>query len=225
MMHPHTALRFISEEVGHGVVALSDIPAGTITWVQDELDRVLTPEEIEDLGAPYAGTLDKYCFRNQLGHWILCWDHARFVNHSFRSNCMTTPFNFEIAIRDIAAGEEVTDDYGYLNVMRPFEALDEGVGRTTVFSDDLTRWYEAWDTQLRAAWPHIPRLDQPLKPLLDPAMWKRVRRIAEDPASMPSILGCFYDDEAAGESFRPAVVSHTGSKAGMSHENGRIDRG
>lgn len=198
MMHPSTALRFISEEVGQGVVALSHIPAGTITWVQDELDRAFLPTEVVALGEAYAATLDKYCFRNQHGHWILCWDHAKFVNHSFRSNCLTTAFNFEIAVRDIAAGEELTDDYGYLNVMRPFEALDEGVGRTTVYPDDLVRRHAGWDECLRRAWPSIPAVDQPLRRLISTDLWDRVGRIARDPSTMPSILGCYFDDAQAG---------------------------
>ncbi|MGP1347240.1 MAG: SET domain-containing protein [Phycisphaerales bacterium] len=192
MMHPHTELRFINEEIGHGVIALRDIPAGTITWVQDELDRVLTPSEVEDLGELYAKTLDTYCFRNGRGEWILCWDRARFVNHSFRSNCMTTAFEFEIAIRDIAAGEELTDDYGYLNIMQPFEAIDEGAGRTTVYPDDLLRHHRAWDKQLRRAWPHIPQVAQPLRSLITPDLWERVTTIADDPTRMPSILECYY---------------------------------
>ncbi|XOV75575.1 MAG: SET domain-containing protein [Phycisphaerales bacterium] len=108
----------MNESIGHGVVATRDIPKGTITWVQDELDREFSPGEIRRLGKPFAASLDKYCFRNQHGRWVLCWDHARFVNHSFKSNCVTTAYNFEIAVRDIRAGEELTDDYGYLNIMR-----------------------------------------------------------------------------------------------------------
>lgn len=200
MIHPHTELRFISEAIGYGVVATRDIPAGTITWVQDELDRVLTPEDVERLGTPFAPTLDKYCFRDQRGDWILCWDHARFVNHSFRSNCMTTAFSFEIAVRDIRAGEELTDDYGYLNVMQPFEAIDEHVGRTTVYPDDLTRHHGAWDAQLRRAWTAIPKADQPLRGVINPATWKRVERIAKNTALMPSILECYYAPPAHGPS-------------------------
>ena len=195
MMHPNTELRFISDEIGHGVVATRDIPRGTITWVQDKLDREFTPEEIEGLGPPYAAQLDKYSFRNQHGRWVLCWDHARFVNHSFRSNCLTTAFNFEIAIRDIRAGEELTDDYGYLNIMQPFEAIDEGVGRTTVYPDDLTRHHPRWDGQLRKAWPSIVKLDQQLRPLVSLRTWNRVVRIARGTEEMPSILECYFRGE------------------------------
>lgn len=197
MMHPHTELRFINDAVGNGVVATRDIAAGTITWVQDSLDREFTPEEVEALGEPYAASLDKYCFRNQHGRWVLCWDHARFVNHSFRSNCLTTGYNFEVAVRDIRAGEELTDDYGYLNVMRPFHAIDEGVGRTVVYPDDLTRHHGEWDEQLRRVWGRILEVGQPLRPLLTDQMWARVGRVASGDEAMRSILECYYRDGGA----------------------------
>lgn len=213
MMHPDTALRFISEAIGHGVVATRDIPAGTITWVQDTIDREFTPQEIELLGEPFARTLDTYCFRNQHGRWVLCWDHARFVNHSFRSNCLTTAFGFEIAVRDIKAGEELTDDYGYLNIMRPFEAFDEGVGRTLVQPDDLTRYHAVWDSALAQAWPRITEVDQPLRRLLKKGVWQRTSRVARGEAKMPSILECFYRGEPVASGPGPALVHTNGHAA------------
>lgn len=208
MMHPHTELRFISEAIGHGVVATRDIPAGTITWVQDALDHEFTPERVGELGEPYLGVLDKYCFRNKRGNWVLCWDHARYVNHSFRSNCLTTAYEFEIAVRDIRAGEELTDDYGYLNVMQPFEALDEGVGRTTVYPDDLRRHHAVWDEQLRRAWPLITVVDQPLGRLLQRRVWRTVGSVARGDRAMPSILECYCGE-------RPAVEPASGVGPGV----------
>ncbi|MEZ6243065.1 MAG: SET domain-containing protein [Phycisphaerales bacterium] len=204
MMHPHTALRFISEEIGHGVVATRDIPAGTITWAQDELDREFTPQQIDALGDTYRDLLDTYCFRNPHGRWVLCWDHARFVNHSFRSNCMTTAYNFEIAVRDIREGEELTDDYGYLNILRPFRPIDEGCDRKVVRPDDLLRYHTIWDTKLRGVWPDIPRVDQPLRVLIEPGLWRRVARIARGQEPMTSILECYYDP--SGESASPGAA-------------------
>ena len=45
MIYPKTELRFISDEIGHGVVATEFIPAGTITWALDKLDREFTPTQ------------------------------------------------------------------------------------------------------------------------------------------------------------------------------------
>lgn len=196
MMHPDTDLRYINDKVGHGVVATRDIPKGTITWVQDKLDREFTPQQVNALGDFYIDILDKYCFRNHQGKWILCWDHSRFVNHSFRSNCLTTAYNFEVAVRDIKAGEELTDDYGYLNISDPFEALDEGVERKVVYPDDLTRYHGVWDEMLTKNWKHIPKVSQPLKHLISADLWSHIERIAAGREEMASILNCYYDEDA-----------------------------
>ncbi|MBZ0172355.1 MAG: SET domain-containing protein, partial [Phycisphaerales bacterium] len=184
-----------NEQIGHGVVATRNIPKGTITWVQDKLDREFTSDHVESLGGAYLDILDKYCFRNQQGQWVLCWDHARFVNHSFNSNCLTTAYSFEVAIRDIRAGEEITDDYGYLNIREPFRALDEGAERKIVYPDDLTRYHAIWDEQLRQVWPCIPKTKQPLREFLSREVWRRVGSIAGGREEMGSILECYYEPD------------------------------
>ncbi|MDX1753738.1 MAG: SET domain-containing protein-lysine N-methyltransferase, partial [Salinimicrobium sediminis] len=83
MMHPDTEVQFINEVVGYGVVAKKFIPKGTITWVQDALDRVILAEEVENMHPKVQEQVDKYCFRNNKGHLVLCWDQAKYVNHSF----------------------------------------------------------------------------------------------------------------------------------------------
>jgi hypothetical protein len=124
MMHPDTEIRFISEEIGCGVVAKKFTPKGTITWVQDELDQIYTPKQVGRMGKLSQQMIDKYTFRNNKGNFVLCWDHAKYVNHSFKSNCLSTAYDFEIAVCDILPGEELTDDYGYLNITEAFEAKD-----------------------------------------------------------------------------------------------------
>ena len=99
MMHPHTEVQFISDEVGRGVVATAFIPKGTITWAQDPLDRVFTPAEVAALPPFAQDQLEYFAFKNARGEMVLCWDHARYVNHSFRSNCLSTVFDFEVAVR------------------------------------------------------------------------------------------------------------------------------
>ncbi|MDX1719764.1 MAG: SET domain-containing protein, partial [Salegentibacter mishustinae] len=108
MMHPDTELRFINEKVGYGVVATKFIPEGTITWVQDDLDHVFYTSQVEKLHPKSAQMLEKYAFRNRFGDLVLCWDLAKYVNHSFNSNCFSTAYGFEIAVRDIQVGEELT---------------------------------------------------------------------------------------------------------------------
>ncbi len=192
MIHPHTELKWISKEVGYGVVANQFIPAGTITWALDILDRQFTPEKLHKMPSLYQNILETYCYRNNKGNYVLCWDNGRYVNHSFKSNCLSTAYDFEIAIRDIQPGEELTDDYGYLNVSEPFKGIDEGTRRKTVYPNDLLKHYRSWDKKLLLNFPNIPKVDQPLRELLSPQLWETVLKIAEGKKEMQSILKNYF---------------------------------
>ena len=193
MLHPDTELRFISPEVGYGVVATRFIPKGTICWVFDEFDRVFTPGQVQQLDQIHKDVLNKYSYRDHKGDLVLCWDLSRFVNHSFQSSLLSTPYNFELAVRDIHPGEELTDDYGYLNVWEPFDCLPEpGSTRTRVLPDDLLREHTTWDAQLQEAFGQFAAVEQPLLPLLDAAHREQVQAVAAGRAPMDSILNCYY---------------------------------
>jgi len=193
MIHPDTKLGYINDEIGYGVIATSFIKKGTITWVLDELDREFTPKQFEELDSIYKDILDKYSFKNNKGNYILCWDHARYVNHSFKSNCLTTAYDYEIAIRDIEPGEQLTDDYGYLNISEPFKAYDEGTQRKVVYPDDLLNYADVWDKQLLPAFKEIPNVEQPLKTLLTKTQWEDIMIIRKGIKSMDSIRNVYYD--------------------------------
>lgn len=199
MIHPNTELRFISNEIGYGVVAKSFIPKGTITWVLDKLDREFTPQQIQDMDDLYKNILDIYAYRNREGNFVLCWDNARFVNHSFKSNCLTTAYDFEIAIRDIHPGEQLTDDYGYLNISEPFHAYPEGTKRTVVYPDDTLRYHKIWDQLLNDAFNLIPNIDQPLSSLISKDHWDKIHKICEGKMEMDSILTTYYDSSRNGQ--------------------------
>ena len=194
MIHPKTELRFISNEVGYGVFATDFIPAGTITWVLDKLDREFRPEEFFAMDLVYQNIIDTYTFRNNIGNYILCWDHGRFVNHSFNANCLTTAYDFEIAIRDILPGEQLTDDYGYLNIKDPFTAEDEGTERKIVYPDDLVRYYKVWDQQILKVFGKINAYEQPLRVLIKDELWDKVQKIIAGKQQIDSILNNYYDD-------------------------------
>jgi uncharacterized protein len=199
MIHPHTELRFISEQIGYGVVATKFIPKGTITWAKDKLDRLFDPIEIQKMDPLYRDTLEKYCYTDNQGYFVLCWDIARYVNHSFNSNCLSTPYEFEIAIRDIYPGEELTDDYGYLNVKEPFECVPEpGSKRTHVMPDDLLNFHQEWDQKLLDAFPSFKNVEQPLKVLLPEDIQKKAEMIAEGKLKLDSILNCYFDHKKNG---------------------------
>ena len=193
MIHPHTKLAYINDDVSYGVIATSLIRKGTIIWALDELDREFEPDQVKQMDTIYKDILEKYSFTNNMGNYVLCWDNARFVNHSFRSNCLSTAYDFEIAIRDILPGEELTDDYGYLNISKPFKALEEGTERKVVYPDDLVKFAKKWDAQLLLAFKEIVHVEQLLKPLLSEAQWQNIIEISCGKKAMDSIINCYYE--------------------------------
>lgn len=195
MIHPDTELRFISQEIGYGVIATAFIPAGTITWVLDELDREFTPTEVQSMSPLYQEILDTYAYRNNKGNLILCWDYAKYVNHSFNSSCLSTAYEFELAIRDINPGEQLTDDYGYLNLSRPFRGSNEGTKRKTVYPNDLRRYYKIWDKKLVEVYGKMLSVEQPLKKLFSEKQWQEVVDISKGKKEAKSILENYYDEE------------------------------
>jgi uncharacterized protein len=195
MIHPDTELRFINDKIGYGVVATKLIKKGTITWALDKLDREFSPAEVKKMEPVYRNIIDIYSYRNNKGNFVLCWDHSRFVNHSFKPSCFTTAYDFEIAIRDIHPGEELTDDYGYLNLVEPFEAASEGTKRKVVYPDDLLRYWKEWDEQVLKNLKTTPKLNQPLKQFVSKANWQKVENVATGKEKMKSVLTCYYNEK------------------------------
>jgi hypothetical protein len=190
VVHPDTELKLVSEAIGHGVFATRFIPKGTIVWVRDDLDRVFTPEQAAALEPVYQEILEKYSFVDSRGHIILCWDHSRFFNHSCHANCMSAGYDFEIAVRDIQAGEELTDDYGTLNLRENFGCLcSHSACRKEIRPDDLERFAPHWDKQVSEAFFQIPQVKQPLWHLLKEK--QDVEQALQNPALLRSIY-CHY---------------------------------
>lgn len=106
MIHQSTELKFVSDDIGYGVFATSDIPMGTIIWVKDQLDRVIKKNDLSEFTDANLENLLKYTYRDRNGDYIFCWDHTRFINHSFFPNTMATSLNFEIAIKNISKGKK-----------------------------------------------------------------------------------------------------------------------
>jgi hypothetical protein len=195
MIHPDTEVRYISKEKGYGVVATKLIPKGTITWVQDDLDQIFTKDQVKNLNPFIKKYLDIYSFTNKNGEMVLCWDNGKFVNHSFKPSCFSTPYDFEIAIRDIHPGEELTDDYGYLNVEKPFEVIDENTERKTVYPDDILNFHEEWDELIKENAPKVLEVKQILRELIPEKTWTEFVNAVYNPHQMKSILECHYQHD------------------------------
>lgn len=189
MIHPHTELKFISKEIGYGIFATQAIPKGTITWVKDSLDRSFHPNEIKNFSENDLNNLMKYTYRDRNGHYFFCWDLTRYVNHSFKPNTILTSLNFEIAIRDIAAGEEITNDYGTLNLIEAFEcAKGPCNGRTHVYPDDLVTFQKVWDHEIALVFYKLKDEVQPLETYLTAGQKKMIDDILLLKKKIPSII-------------------------------------
>ncbi|MDY0163451.1 SET domain-containing protein [Desulfobotulus sp.] len=199
MLHPHTEVRFINEQIGRGVFATQPIPKGTVVWVQDRFDRVFTETEVRALEPVYQEILETYCFRDRQGRWVFCWDNTRFVNHSFLPTCILTPYGFELAVTDIAAGQQLTNDYGFFNIIEPFDCLPEfGCERNRVLPDDLMRHADRWDTQLAEAFGFFDKVPQPLAGLISKEHMETALRIARGERAADSIRICYFPGQEEG---------------------------
>lgn len=124
MIHPDTELRFVSPQVGYGVFATRRIPRGTLTWILDPLDQLLPSGQVVGLGPSFQDLLLRYAYLDRKENTVLSWDHGRFVNHSCDSSAASGGNDeFEIAIRDIELGEEITDDYAELETDEVFPCV------------------------------------------------------------------------------------------------------
>jgi hypothetical protein len=152
--------------MGYGLFATTLIRKGTLTWVRDDLDQTVGSATEAQVPPMLAELLQKYSYHEPGGR-VLCWDHARFVNHSCDANCRSTGFDFEIAVRDIHPDDEITDDYGGLNADAEFEChCGSAQCRKWIRADDITRFADAWDREAGDAFAHAGSVHQPLWPIL-----------------------------------------------------------
>lgn len=170
MFHPKARIQWINDTVGYGLVATEFIPKGTITYVKDPLEIEITRDYFATLPPPLQAEVEKYSYIDEHGTRIVSWDFSKYVNHCCQCNSMSTGYGFEIAIRDIQPGEEITDEYGMFNMEEPL-LLDCGKPgcRRRIAGDDLDRYFEVWDEQLKTSLRALKQVEQPLWFLLDEA--------------------------------------------------------
>jgi hypothetical protein len=100
-----------------GLFATEPIPKGASVWrFQAGFDHDFSPKQFAALPPLAREHTRWFCFVSRKnGHVILSGDHARFINHSPTPNTGApadgAPPVTTIALRDIAAGEEITCDY------------------------------------------------------------------------------------------------------------------
>ena len=110
---------------GIGVFAVDPIPSGTEVWrFTPGLDLDLDPSVLDAQPPLARESLLHYGYIDlRLHRYILGCDAVRFFNHSDTPNVMPDftldRYGVYSAVRDIAAGEEITVNYEWVDGERP----------------------------------------------------------------------------------------------------------
>ncbi|MBC6993498.1 SET domain-containing protein-lysine N-methyltransferase [Neolewinella lacunae] len=198
MIHPDTELRNIGEPIGYGVFATAYIPEGTIVYVKDSLELVISPTDYLMHGSDMQEVIEKYSYIDEKGNRIVSWDFAKYVNHCCNCNTISTGYGFEIAIRDIQAGEQITDEYGIFNLDREMTLVcGEPTCRKVIRPADFDTYYRDWDEKIKASIPKLFQVDQPLMPFLDAETRESLDQFFAQPELYRSVYALRLQQSAA----------------------------
>jgi hypothetical protein len=189
VLHPAIDIKLVNPDIGYGVFATQDIPKGTITWALDPLDQIIEQAKTKTIKEPTEAQLQRYSWINGNGDRILCWDFGKFMNHSCEPNSVGPgKLEFEIAVRDISAGEQVTCDYGTFNLEEPLTcACGSTHCRGQVCPEDFATLAPILDQRVRSAFRELQSVQQPLWPLVQ--KWRlQIERGIAQPTLLPSLL-------------------------------------
>ncbi len=168
---------------------------GTITWALDPLDIVLSPSQVNDLGDLYQAELIEFGWIDNRGRRILCWDGGRMMNHSCHANSLSPIAGLELAVRDIAPGEQITCDYAALNIEEPFTcACGSANCRDFVAPAQLWQMADIWDAALQNAVQHFDDVAQPLRAFLPTDVATTLQTARRNPSQLTSTRTHWFDN-------------------------------
>ncbi|HBS33158.1 MAG TPA: SET domain-containing protein-lysine N-methyltransferase [Parvularcula sp.] len=99
---------------GVGVFAAEAIAKGqVISRFDPGFDRLIARDAYENAPPHLKALLDRYAFPHPDNRDLIVYevDNSRFMNHSSSPNTDFSDFAVGVALRDIAAGDELTCDY------------------------------------------------------------------------------------------------------------------
>lgn len=189
MIHPDTELRLISKEMGFGIFATKPIPKGTVIWIQDAFDIVLTPDAVDRLPPLLKRIVDVYAYGQPNGNMVVAWDYGRYMNHSCEPSTVSVGSLCDIAAKDIKAGDELTGDYATMNLDHLTKC---GCGAKTcrgaIKAADLKQIGPRIDSMAREAVALAKTVPQVLFDVANDADRKRVMAIASGKEACPSCM-------------------------------------
>ncbi|MEQ9402918.1 MAG: SET domain-containing protein [Cyclobacteriaceae bacterium] len=196
MIHPKTEIKHINDLVGYGVFAKEMIPEGTIVYVKDSLEIIVSPTDYLLYSPEMQESIEKYSYIDEYGNRIISWDFAKYVNHCCNCNTISTGYGFEMAIRDIQAGEQITDEYGIFNLEAEIPLVcGEKNCRKKVAPSDFEEHYKEWDQKIQKSIAKLFDVNQPLMPLIDSETRQQLDRYFKDPKMYRSVYSLKYKKE------------------------------
>jgi hypothetical protein len=190
VIHPATELRRADARIGYGVFATQPIPRGTITWVHDALDRTFSARELAQLPSSLRAAVERFSYLAGPETYVVCWDFARYSNHSCRPATRTL-HDFDIAVRDVPVGGELTIEYAQVNVVGELDCTCGEPGcRRRVRRDDANRFGDDWDAEMRAAARLVASVAQPLAELFPQSRFLPDILGATQSGQTPSLPSC-----------------------------------
>ena len=101
---------------------------------------------------------------------------------------MMTDYGIEIVVRNIAPGDEVTSEYGLLNVQEPYDLCCNCLNcRGALRLDDIDRFAPQWDAQVLGALQCVTECPQPLWDLVSPELQYEIGLLQHSPQSYRSV--------------------------------------
>jgi len=128
----------VSQIHGIGCFAGEAVEGGTVVWqFHPVVDVYYSAAQILAMPSAFQIFLSRYASKDfGVDRYVLCTDNARFINHAETPN-MSHSSNTILANRDIAAGEELTLNYQFVDDPNEAGNILTQIGLTSGDWDDL----------------------------------------------------------------------------------------
>ena len=161
---------------GRGLFATDALPSGTVIWFPCQSCPRYSVAQLATLASEQVEELDEFGYRLEDGSLIWPCSGAHLFNHSCEANVLDSGLDFGIAVRRIAAGEELTCDYRTFLNDPPWQfscwcgspSCSGTVASAKTFDATVTAM---WRRKVADACDRIVTVDQPLAASLRSSSW------------------------------------------------------
>ena len=188
MLHPDLTVVDLGGPLGRRVLANRPIPRGTIVWVGHQEEEILTDAKRLRLSEQERQEWLELGWVNVNGDICLCGDDARYINHSCGPNSIETGHNMSLLVRSLEPGDELTEDYLFLNRRYAFRCLCDSAncrGAVQVIPGQLDGILERLDRLLHVACREVTEVPQPLWSIISQETATALQRAASGTERLP----------------------------------------